>query len=189
MRLSSTADARSRPNGFSSTTRPPAAQPDCASPCTTVANALGGDREVEGGMARRAERCAQRRERVELGVVAAHIAQPLDELLERRFVDAAAVALDALPRARVDAARVLGIASDRHHGRVEPAALHHRVQRREDLLEGEVARGSEDHERIRRDPSHAILPSGLPGLLAMSAELGAQRGTAVGWRTTRRRAS
>ncbi len=39
--FSSRADARSRPNGFSTTT-PPSEAPIRPSPCTTVSNRLGG---------------------------------------------------------------------------------------------------------------------------------------------------
>ena len=45
MRLSSRAEARSRPKGFSTTTRAPLAQPDCA-------ELLDDDAEQPGGMAR-----------------------------------------------------------------------------------------------------------------------------------------
>ena len=42
IRLSSCAEARSWPNGFSTMTRAPSAQPDFASCSTTVANRTGG---------------------------------------------------------------------------------------------------------------------------------------------------
>ena len=42
VRLSACAEARSRPKGFSTITRASFAQPDLASPSTTVANMLGG---------------------------------------------------------------------------------------------------------------------------------------------------
>src|SRR6266511_328111 len=41
-RFSSLAEARSRPNGFSTTRRAPRALPEAASPLVTVANMLGG---------------------------------------------------------------------------------------------------------------------------------------------------
>ena len=41
-RLSSCAEARSRPNGFSTMTRASLAQPDLPRPSTTVGNKLGG---------------------------------------------------------------------------------------------------------------------------------------------------
>jgi hypothetical protein len=76
-------------------------------------------------MARRSERRADRGERRGLRVVAAHVGQPLRELLERSRVDPAAVGLDALACAIVDAVRILRIAAHGHHGHVEPSALHH----------------------------------------------------------------
>ncbi len=42
VRLSARAEARSWPNGFSTTTRASSAQPACCSPLTTVPNRLGG---------------------------------------------------------------------------------------------------------------------------------------------------
>jgi hypothetical protein len=42
VRLSARADARSRPNGFSTTMRAPSAQPELPSPSITDGNALGG---------------------------------------------------------------------------------------------------------------------------------------------------
>src|SRR5262249_38077845 len=71
-----------------------------------------------------------------------------------------AVFLDAVARPRhelVDAPARPGHADDRD---VEAPALHHRVQRREDLLEGEVAGDAEEHQRIRarRGPAFSTVP-------------------------------
>ena len=112
------------------------------------------DRQVEGGVLRRAERGADRREGGGLCVVAAHVEQALRQLLEGGRVHPTAVLLDALPRARVDAVDVDRLAADRHHGRVEAPAFHHGVQRREDLLEGEVAGRPEDHQRVGVEAGH-----------------------------------
>src|SRR6476620_11744864 len=40
------------------------------------------------------------------------------------------------------------------NGNVEPAVLYHRLQLREDLLVGEVARGAEEHKGIRANCFH-----------------------------------
>jgi hypothetical protein len=109
-----------------------------------------GNREIEGGMARRAERRPDRGERREVCIVSADVREPLRELLERGLIDATAVGLDALARALMDAKRIARLAPHRHHRRVQPPALHHLVQRGKDLLEREVAGGSEDHQRIGR---------------------------------------
>ncbi len=42
IRFSACAEARSRPNGFSTTTRAPAVHPDLSSCVTTVPNSAGG---------------------------------------------------------------------------------------------------------------------------------------------------
>ena len=60
----------------------------------------------------------------------------------------AAVLLEAVARPGLELVEVpagLGHADHRH---VEVAALHHRLQRREDLLVGQVAGGAEEHQRV-----------------------------------------
>jgi hypothetical protein len=127
--------------------------------------------EIEGGMARRAERRSDRREGRVLGVIAAHVEQPLRELLEGSRVDASAVRLDALAGSRVDPPHVERLAADGHHGRIEASALHHRVERREDLLEGEIARRPEDHQRVGLRALHQLFAfSRWPPNPARSAE-------------------
>src|SRR5262249_54811604 len=47
-------------------------------------------------------------------------------------------------------------ADDRH---IERAAAHHALERREDLLVREVARGAEEHERVRANAAPSTLAS------------------------------
>ena len=61
VRFSSRAEARSRPNGFSTTTRASLAQPAFASPSTTVREQAGRDGQVVQRPLGAAERLAQLR--------------------------------------------------------------------------------------------------------------------------------
>ena len=104
-----------------------------------------------------AERLAQRVERRRVVVVAVDVAQQPAELGEGRAVEPA-VLLEAVARPRLELVEVpagLGDADDRH---VEVAALHHRLQRREDLLVGEVAGGAEEDERVGVRVAHRARP-------------------------------
>ena len=106
------------------------------------------DREVVERPPRGAERLADVAEELPAAVVAADEDEPLGEHGERRLVDAAAVRRDALARTLDEPRLVQRLAPDADHGHVERAALRHRVQRREDLLEREVAARAEHDERI-----------------------------------------
>ena len=87
-RLSAWAEARSCPNGFSTTMRAPlGAQPESLSACGHGAEQRRRDREVVQGAARAAELLAQARERVRVGVVAVHVAQELRQLREGAAVE------------------------------------------------------------------------------------------------------
>ena len=80
-------------------------------------------------------------------VVAVHVTQQPAQLVEGRGIDAA-VFLQAVVRAGLKLFEVptgFGHADDRH---VEVAALHHRLQRREDLLVGQIAGGAEKDQGV-----------------------------------------
>ena len=86
--------------------------------------------------------------------------------------------LDAVARARaklIDAPARLGDADDRH---VQVAALHHRLQRREDFLVSQVARGAEKDECIGMRIVHEcpFRPPISLRLFQVPAELKAHRG-------------
>ena len=86
-----------------------------------------------------------RLERRGIVVVAVHIAQEPAQLFERGRIEAAML-LQAVLRPGLELVEIpagLGHADDRH---VEMAAFHHRLQRREDLLVGQVAGGAEENQ-------------------------------------------
>ena len=81
--------------------------------------------------------------------------------------------LSARPRLElVEIPARLGHADHRH---VEVAALHHRLQRREDLLVGQIARGAEEHQRVGMSRRSWCVHLSLRRLLHVAAELEAHR--------------
>ncbi len=87
-------------------------------------------------------------------VIAVDIAQQLDELLPRPLVDTAAVLGQAGASARSQAIEIpvcLGDADDRYG---EMSAADHRLERREDLLVGEVSGRTEEHEGVGALQTH-----------------------------------
>ena len=105
------------------------------------------DGEVVGRALGRAEFLAQGRERGRVLVIAVHIVQQRGQLGERRRVEAA-VLFHAVARPRLELVQVpagLGHADHRH---IQMAAADHRLQRREDLLVRQVARGAEEDQGV-----------------------------------------
>ena len=94
------------------------------------------------------------------------------ELREGRLVDAAAVLLDALAGARPELLERPARSRDADDRHVELPAPHHRLERGEDLLVGEVAGGAEEDQRVRAR-SRLTAPVSL---LDVAAELEAHRG-------------
>jgi hypothetical protein len=143
--LSCSAEARSWPNGFSTTTRAPSAQ--------RAARGLqrlddGGeqrrrDRQVVQRALRVAELALERREGLRVGVVAVDVAQQREQL-----VVGVVVLGDRVVRALLEVVEIptgLGDADDRH---LEDAAADQRVQGGEDLLVREVSRRAEEDEGV-----------------------------------------
>src|SRR5262249_47736960 len=94
---------------------------------------------------RGAELLADRLKGCRVLVVPIHVAQQAAELVERRPVDAA-VLLEALLRPRpklVEAPAGLGHTDN---GNIEIAAFHHRLERREYFLVGQISRGPEKNQ-------------------------------------------
>ena len=148
-RLSACADARSRPNGFSAI--------DASAPRASGAAELRRRRSRTGswewrdsaaGRCARAQLATQAIERRRIFVVAVHVAEQRQELVEGRPVDAAAVRLQAVSARASQLIEVPAGLCHADDGHVQMAALHHRLQRREDLLVREVAGRAEEHQRI-----------------------------------------
>src|SRR5262249_32350923 len=87
------------------------------------------------------------RERRLIAVVAVDVSQAAREGGERRLVEAAVLGharLRTVEQLRQHPARL----RDADDGKGQSAALRHRLQRRKNLLLGEIPRGAEEHERI-----------------------------------------
>src|SRR5712692_3842430 len=153
--LRACAEARSRPNGFSTTTRASRAEPDRPSPLTTVSNRLGG--EIVQWALRGAELSAQSLHRGRMTVVALHVVKPLAEPREDRLVEASG-ALDALPHAGAEVLERPARSRDADDRHLEMAAPHHGLEGREDLLVGEIATRPEDDERVGARRAHVPGP-------------------------------
>ena len=107
----------------------------------------GRDGEVVRRPLRGAELLADGLKRRRVVVVAVDVAQQAAQLVERRRIEPA-VLLEAVVRPGPELVEVptgLGHADDRH---VEVAAFHHRLQRREDFLVGQIARGAEEDQGV-----------------------------------------
>ena len=111
------------------------------------------DRQVVRRPLGRAELPAERLEGRGVRVVAVDVAQQARELLEGRRVEPA-VLLEAVAGAGLELFEIPAGLGDPDHRNVEVAALQHRLQRREDLLVGEVARRPEEHQRVRVGRGH-----------------------------------
>ena len=154
------ADTRSWPKGFSTMTRAPLAHPDSSQLFHDGAEEGGRDCQVMRGVLCAAERASDRLEGRRVLVVAVNILKQSAQLVERLTDQSSAVLLDALLRARaqlIEGPAGLGYTDDRH---VEVAALGHRLQRGKDLLVGQIARGSEEYERVGMCVAHL-----RPGLM------------------------
>jgi hypothetical protein len=107
----------------------------------------GRDGEIVCRARGRAQRRTDRLERRRIGVVAADVAQQARELAEGVGVEGA-VLLDALPGAGAELLQRPALLRHPDHRDVEMPPLHQRLQRREYLLVGEVARRSEEDQRV-----------------------------------------
>src|SRR5579885_1634980 len=106
----------------------------------------GGNGEIVRRPLRRAERVADRLKRGRIVVVAIHIAEQTGELLECGAVEPA-VLFDALLRALAKLVYRPARPGHADHRHIEAAALDECLQRREDFLVSEVARGAEEDQR------------------------------------------
>ena len=153
--FSARADARSWPNGFSMMTRASCAQPDCAERLDHGAEQARRDGEVVRRAACAAELLrAARRTSPDRGSRRRRSAAA-----STSFANAASSTpppcCSRLSRARArSCSQVPARLGDADHRHVEMAAPDHRLQRREDLLVGQVAGGAEEDQRVRARGGH-----------------------------------
>ena len=175
------ADARSRPNGFSTIDAGTVGRAGRAEALHDDREQAGRDGQVVGGVPGAVEGLDQLGVGVGLEVVAVDVPQGPAELLEGGgVVDPPAVGLDRVagPLDQViDGPRRRGHADN---GDIEVAPLGHGVERGKDLLVGQVAGGPEEDEGVGlrcRGAVHAAPPAEQPAAGHTTAEGGPD-----GWR-------
>ena len=176
MRLRARAEARSVPNGFSTMTRAPLAQPDLAELFHDHPEQHGRDGEVVRRALGRPSSLRDGLERGRIVVVAVHVAQQARQLGEGRRVEAA-VLLDAVLRPRLELVQGPARLGHADHRRLQVAAADHRLQRREDLLVRQVARGAEEDQGVGVGVAHrgSSVARYWPPFLEVPAELETHR--------------
>jgi hypothetical protein len=123
-------------------------------PLDDDAEHAGGDGQVMGGTASLAQLTAERLEGGGIGIVAAHVAEALEQLADDRLIDRLDVLLQAIAGTRLKLLEGPGgvrHADDRH---VQVAAPGHVIERGEDLLVGQISAGAEEDEGVRVSCAH-----------------------------------
>ena len=119
----------------------------------------GRDSEVVRRAPSAAQRLFYRRERVRIFIIPAHILEQGQKMVEGTLVIDPARALDAVRHAFVQTRQTPLREGDADYRDLEGAAFHHRIERREDHLVGEIARHTEEHQRVRTGGGHQSLLS------------------------------
>ncbi len=147
MRLSSCAEARSWPKGFSTMTRQAPEQLDAGDLLHDGFKHGWRDGEVVCGHRRVAELFVDFGEGVGVGVVAIDVTKQAAEFCPGVRVEAT-VFFEAVLRALFQLIERPAGFCNADHGDVERAALHHRLQGGEDFFVGEIASRAKKHECV-----------------------------------------
>ena len=153
-RLSSRAEARSRPNGFSTITRAFSAKFAAPKPFDHRLEERGGDGQVVCGVRGATQLLFDRRECARVVIIPTHVLEQGQKMAEGPLVIDPARSLDAVGNAFVQLRQTPlgeGDADDRD---LEITSLHHGIERREDHLVGEIARHTEEHQRVGTGGGH-----------------------------------
>ncbi len=106
------------------------------------------DRQIVCGAMCVLESLAKSCEGCRVLVVAVNVAQQADQLFESGGIDSA-VFLQAVMRSRAKLIEIPSCLGYTNDGHIEMSSLHHRLQRREYLLVGQIAGGAKENERVR----------------------------------------
>src|SRR5215470_4172975 len=90
-------------------------------------------------------------------IVTVNIAQQAAQLVEGRRIDPSTVFLDTVSRPLSELIEIPTCFSHPNNRHIEMAPFDHRLERRKDFLVGEIARGTEEHQCIRKGRGHALL--------------------------------
>src|SRR5262249_17781138 len=115
----------------------------------------------------------QRREGFRILIIAINVVQQADQFLEGSGVDATVLLKTVMsPGAElIEVPPRFGNSNDRY---VEMSSLHHRLQRRKNLLVSQVARCTEEYERIRVGISHTCFSLGSFGFVCRFLQVSAE---------------
>src|SRR5271166_45472 len=128
------------------------------------------DGEVMRGPLRRAKCSPERLKCREIRIVAVYIAKQGAQLRPRVAIDSA-VCFQAILGACFELVEVPAGLGYANHRNIELPVLNHRLQRREDLLVGQVASRSEKNECISIGIAHKSPPCGCPSRISSSKRL------------------
>ena len=116
------------------------------------------ERGRDGEVVRRAPGAAQRlfyrRERVRVVIIATHVPEPGQKMVEGALVIDPARSLDAVRHAFAQTRQTPLREGDADDRDLQGASFRHRIERREDHLVGEIARHTEEHQRVRTRCGH-----------------------------------
>src|SRR6266581_4492421 len=103
---------------------------------------------------------AKSRERCWVLVVTVNVAQQVGQLFESHRIDST-VFLQAVARPRTKLIQIPSGFGYTDHGHIKTSALHHRLQRRENLLVGQVAGCPEEDQSVGMRIAHTLFLGSL----------------------------
>ena len=120
------------------------------------------ERGRDGEVVRRAPSATQRlfyrRERARVVIVPAHVPEQGQKMVEGALVIDPARSLDAVRHAFVQTRQTPLREGDADDRDLQGASFRHRIECREDHLVGEIARHTEEHQRVRTGGGHQAPP-------------------------------
>src|SRR6185437_12919987 len=110
--------------------------------------------EVVRGAPGSAERLLYRRERVRVFIIPTYVLEQGQKTVERAPVIDSPRSLYAVRHALAQTRETPIWEGDTDYRDFQCISFHHRIERREDHLVGEIARHTEEHQRVRTGGSH-----------------------------------
>ena len=129
-----------------------------AEPCDHRREERGRDGEVVRRAPSATQRLFYRRERARVVIVPAHVPEQGQKMVEGALVIDPARSLDAVLHAIAQMRQTPLRGGDADDRDLQGASFRHRIERREDHLVGEIARHTEEHQRVRTRGGHEAPP-------------------------------
>ena len=141
------------------------------------------ERGRDGEIVRRApsatQRLFDRRERARVIVVPAHVPESGQKMVEGTLVIDPARSLDAVRHAFAQTRQTPLREGDADDRGLQGTSFRHRIERREDHLVGEIARHTEEHQRVRTRSGHQAPSFFGGGLFFVASEFPTQGGQQI----------